>query len=134
MQEELIIESFKQGDEKEIAELIKRVFSEFVASDNTPEGNQFFYEFLASGEILKRTINKIDNILVAKVNDKIIGVLSVKNGNHISLLFVDKKFHGRGIAKRLFNQYLRQVKNTGIREMTVNASLYSVEIYKSLAL
>jgi len=57
--------------------------------------------------------------------------MEIKNKDHISLLFVKKEFHGKGIGKYLFEHYLNIIKreNTGIKIITVNSSIYAEKIY-----
>lgn len=66
----------------------------------------------------------------AYLNNKIVGVIATRNnGNHISLFFVDGKYHRQGIGRKLFETILQ--KSTG-EKITVNSSSYAVEVYKKL--
>jgi GNAT superfamily N-acetyltransferase len=125
-------EEFQPGQEREIYDLIKRVYDEFVAPDYTNEGNQFFYDFIRPEMMLERYSNKIDTIFTAKTNSQIIGVITLRNPDHISLLFVDKEFHGMGIARKLFNSVEEILIKDNVREITVHASPYSLKIYERL--
>lgn len=104
--------------------LILKTFLEYVAVDYTDEGIKEF----------KRTI-KDKNWIMDKdfygafFNKKIIGVIAVKDYSHIALFFVDSKYHGKGIGKRLF-QKVCEFNKTGF--YTVNASLYAKVIYEHL--
>ena len=42
----------------------------------------------------------------------IIGVIEIRNGNHIGLLFVDDRYHKNGIAKNLISLAIEKVKAT----------------------
>ena len=70
-------------------------------------------------------------VFVAKDGDNIVGVISIRSGNHISLLFVDKEYHRMGVASKLVanvSEYLRLRK---FDHLTVNASPYGVPFYHS---
>ena len=65
--------------------------------------------------------------------NEIAGVISTRDVSHISLLFVDKKYHKKGIAKALFSELLTELKkNPDVKKITVNSSPYAVEVYKKL--
>lgn len=51
-----------------------------------------------------------------------------KNKNHLFHLFVDEKYHKKGIAKKLW-QYVKE--HFDISNMSVNASLFSIKTYES---
>ena len=62
--------------------------------------------------------------------NKLIGIMGTKNeGKHISLFFIKKEFHRKGIGKQLFDysQY-----DCPANEITVNSSTYAIRFYESL--
>lgn len=54
------------------------------------------------------------------------------NLSHISLLFVKKAYHRKGIAKELVNTIKDLCKNQGTNSITVNSSPYAVDVYRRL--
>ena len=72
-------------------------------------------------------------MFVALDQGRIVGMITLRDSKHISLLFVDEKYHRRGIGRALM-KYLTEymVKEMGIRQVTVNASPYGVEFYHKL--
>lgn len=109
----------------EAMQLSLRVFMECGSDDFDDEGLKTFTDFLSS----KPLINDL-NIYGAIENDKIIGVLAMKNkGRHVSLFFVEKAYHGKGVGRRLF-QYV--ISQSGPLCITVNSSTYAVKVYKRL--
>jgi GNAT superfamily N-acetyltransferase len=126
------IENFKNGDEKPISLFVREVYDEFVAPDNPDHGNNFFYDFIKPKNIRTRIKDGTDSIFLCKADEKIVAVLSIRSKHHISLLFVDKSFQGRGIAGKLIRYYMHGVKEPGIHEITVHASPYSTGIYERL--
>ncbi len=125
-----MIKEFKPGQEKSIQLLIKSVFDEFVGYVYSDEGNKVFNDFINSEQILSRH-NKGNIILTYEENGEIVGIIEVRDNDHICLFFVNKKYHSRGIGKRLFHSVLEKIKNkTDFVE--VNASPFSEKIYSKL--
>jgi predicted GNAT family N-acyltransferase len=114
--------------------MIDNIFDEFVGKDYSAEGNNTFKDYINPKNILNRLIDKSSQFFAAKYEDKIIGIMEVKNFGHISLFFIQKEFHGQGIGKLLLGYYLKKTKNEniGIKAMTVNSSIYAEKIYEKL--
>ena len=127
------IDKYQKGDETKIYQLIKKVYDEFVASDYTSEGNIFFYNWIQPAETAKRQ-SEGRIMLVAKSKKNIVGVIEIRDYNRISLLFVDKEYQGQSIAKNLFHKSLESCiqKDSTITKFYVNASPFSIPIYKKL--
>ncbi len=128
--EELTIGSFRIGDENEISLMVDRVFDEFIGINYTYEGQQTFKNFIKSEELLKR-YKSGNKILTCRIRNQIAGMIEVRDKNHISLFFVDSKYHNLGIGKKLLNEVLRNDLSE-IDFITVNSSIYSENIYKKL--
>ncbi|MES9858120.1 MAG: GNAT family N-acetyltransferase [Sedimenticola sp.] len=70
---------------------------------------------------------------VAEIGKDIVGVVGVKNNNHLHHLFVNEKFHKMGIARRLWNEIKDEcITNGNSKEFTVNSSKYAKNIYEKL--
>jgi GNAT superfamily N-acetyltransferase len=121
---------FEIGEETAISHLIKTVFDEFVAPDYSPAGNTFFHAYIQPDRLLERFSNG-DVLLTAKSNNSIIGMIEVRDQNHICLLFVDKVWHRKGIAKKLLTKVitLYREKDAGLKYFDVNSSPYAEKIY-----
>lgn len=116
---------------KEALDLVWKVFNEFESPEYSQEGIDEFRNFLDD----KDKISQL-TIYGAFENQKIVGVIAMRK-KHISLFFVKKEHHRKGIGKALMKYAFNDLndKNTGnIDEdkITVNASPYAVEIYKKL--
>ena len=60
-------------------------------------------------------------------------MISLRNQTHISLLFVDGRYHKRGIGRALIMSLASYVKEqNGQKRLTVNASPYGVGFYHRL--
>ena len=67
----------------------------------------------------------------AKDQNDIIGVASLRSKNHISLLFVDERYHRTGVGKALLST-LQDSLPKGETEMTVNAAPFAVGFYEKI--
>lgn len=105
--------------------LVWRVFCDYEAVNYSESGKQAFWNAIHSEEYL--------NMLVAYgafENEKMTGIIATRNeGRHIALFFVDGAYHNQGIGRSLWNTVLAD--NTE-KSITVNSSLYAVEVYKKL--
>lgn len=125
-----MIKPFSSGQEEEINTLIRAVFNDFVGYEYTEEGNQTFNEFIKPEKIIERY--KTGNILLTyQIHSKIVGMIEVRDNNHICLFFVHKDHHNKGIGKKLFNEVLEKISGK-TNFIDVNASPFSVEIYAKL--
>lgn len=120
-------------DLKEALTLVWNVFLEFEAPDYCKEGIREFKEFLEYETIRDKIIKSQLNMWTCKDNDIVIGVLAVRPPCHISLLFVDKNHHRKGIARTMFQELVKYDKSGGAcSEITVNSSPYAAEVYHRL--
>lgn len=114
-------------------ELAFKVFLKYEAMEYGEKGIRSFAEFVTD-EFLKKMFLMGEYLLfVAMADEKIVGLISLRSGNHISLLFVDEEYHRRGIGSALvkhLQEYMLQ--NTRYERITVNASPYGVPFYHQL--
>ena len=131
----MIREISNHEDLKQAFELVGKVFAEFVAVDYSEHGKNTFILYL------EKMLQDIPGYLEAgnkKVwgyyqEDEIIGVLAIRDASHIAIMFVDKRHHRKGIAKKLFTTFLNELrKNKEVDQITVNSSPYAVKIYEHL--
>jgi len=131
---ELIIEELKEIEINSFRNLVNNVFDEFVGKDYSEEGNESFKEYTETKNVIIRFSEKNSKFYVAKQDKDIIGALEIKNNDHISLWFVNKKFHGKGIGRKLFEYYLEKLlhNNIEVKTITVNSSIYAEKIYEKI--
>jgi ribosomal protein S18 acetylase RimI-like enzyme len=130
----IIINDFQTGRENLVCDFVKKVFDEFVAPDYSEEGNNTFYDYIDPVKMKERISSGKTFILLAEEGENIAGMIEMRDFNHISLLFVDRKYQGQGIAKDLYDRAIkicRENSNESI-EFTVNSSPFAVEIYEKL--
>ena len=128
------IKSIKSPEVNLASKFVWKVFSEFVAPEYPQEGIDTFNEFIQPEELQKMIENEKIFMLGCFDIEKLVGAVAIMDFCHVSLLFVDKEYQRKGIAKALFAK-ARELciqKNPELCEMTVNSSIYAVPIYEKL--
>ncbi|MBD8696623.1 GNAT family N-acetyltransferase [Stenotrophomonas sp. CFBP 13718] len=100
-------------------------FTQSVAPTVTAQGVATFGSIAAASSFAKRFVGD-NKILVFEEAGRVVGVIELKEGRHISMLFVDPDAQGRGIGRQLVEAALAQARAELI---TVSASLPSVPAY-----
>ena len=113
-------------------ELAFKVFLKYEAKQYGKEGTDNFVEFLTSPSLVKLYKAGRYVVYVASIGEEIIGMASFRSGNHLSLLFVDDRYHRQGIARELIKVIQNHLlASTDYQTMTVNASPYGIPFYKN---
>ena len=105
-------------------ELCWQVFLQFEAPEYPAEGVAAFRASLDDEERTRKLA-----FYGAFDGGRLVGVLCMRQPQHIGGFFVDAAYHRRGIGRRLF-EAMRQDYETQV--FTVNASPYAVEVYRRL--
>jgi len=123
----------KPGEEVSVCNLVARSFNEFIAPEFTDQGIEEFFDYANPRELKKRSGSGYFS-LVAESGSAIVGVIEIKGLSHISMLFVDKAYHRKGIAKRLIKSAFEKLTagKRSIDIITVNSSRYAVPFYENL--
>ena len=126
-----LIKEIEESEYADAMETVWKVFLKFNAPDYNMEGIDNFRDFLVDEQLYKMFLNRQYRIFAFYENDRIEGVASVRNENHISLLFVSSDYQKRGVGTALLN-YVRLFCNEyeGRDSMTVNAAPYAVDFYR----
>jgi predicted GNAT family N-acyltransferase len=110
--------------------LAYQTFLQFDAPDYTAEGIENFRRFVSDEELRKLFIAGSYQLFVASLHGQIIGMLSLREKKHISLLFVDSRFHRNGIGAALIRYACSYAEaDHGEKRVTVNASPYATDFY-----
>ncbi|WP_248290163.1 GNAT family N-acetyltransferase [Pseudoalteromonas arctica] len=89
------------------------------------EGKRSFANIAASNAFLGRM--KGDNLVLVAENDgKIEGIIELKEGRHVAMLFISPERQKKGIGRNLLSSALKYAK---VETVTVSASLSSVPAY-----
>ncbi len=114
------------------ARLLRASAIEFIVHESPPEGACTFLRendedglrnYLAAGHVYH----------VAEEEGEIAGFIAIRANTHLFHLFVDKRWHGQGLARRLWQTArAAAVTRGGDGGFTVNASNYAVPAYEAL--
>ncbi len=110
-----------------------KTFLKFEAEDYTPEGIKSFQDFITDHTLYRMFLLGSYEMIVAKEGERMVGMITARSGGHVSLLFVDERYHKKGVGRALM-QYLCNylLTEAGISRITVNASPYGVGFYHRL--
>lgn len=110
-----------------------KTFLEFEGDVYPPEGIHSFEDFITDSALKQMFVMGAYQVMGAFSGGEILGMISLRNETHISLLFVDKRYHRRGIGRALIGALSRYVREeVGHEKLTVNASPYGVAFYHRL--
>lgn len=115
----------------ETLELIIDVFMEFEGNDYSQKGIDEFKKYIEKGNI-KLLLKDNLKIWIALLNNRVIGIIATRDINHISLLFVAKEYHQKGIATNLFKLIVNECIENNLDYISVNSSPYAQLIYNKL--
>ena len=130
-----MIKQVDKTDLKQALDLVNEVFSEFVAVDYSEQGINTFENYLKTkyDEVLADIKTGHKKLWAYYQNNEIIGVIATREISHIALMFVDKRYHRKGVARQLLDHVLAEITNKAeVTHMTVNSSPYAVIAYERL--
>lgn len=114
-------------------QMVWRTFLEYDGKDYSEEGIKNFFDFITDNELYASFLKGEYQMMVALDKGRIIGAGSLRNRNHLSLLFVDGTYHRMGIGSAILIRlcdYLEQ--EMGERYMSLKAAPYAVNFYRKL--
>ena len=127
------IRLMKHGEESIACRLAVEVFNEFVAPHYSQEGVSEFRRYIEP-DLMSKRVKSDHFVLLAEMDDRLVGIIEVRDFNHISLLFVSREAQRKGIAKRLLNEALQicSRNNPNLSQVSVHSSPNSIEAYEHL--
>ncbi len=121
------------ADWKPAMTMIWKTFMKYDSKDYTDEGIQNFFAFITDDNLYRSFLMGNYQMMVALDGERIIGAASVRNVNHLSLLFVDEEYQRRGVGRMLLNTMCKYLKEeAGEQYMSLKAAPYAVEFYRKL--
>jgi len=109
-----------------ISAICMAAFSEAVAPSLSAQGVATFTQVAAADAFAER-LQGDNHILIAEQDGDIVGVIELKEGRHLAMLFVDPPCQGQGIGHALLQAVLPQLRTP---TMSVRASLNAVSAYQ----
>lgn len=113
--------------------MIWKTFLKFEGNEYSPEGIRNFLDFITDEELFHSFLQGKYLMLVAVDEGQIIGAASVRDGNHLSLLFVDERYHRQGVGRDLMSRLCAFLKyEAGEECITLKAAPYAVAFYRRI--
>lgn len=114
------------GEDDILSALACRVFDEFIATSFSQAGRDAYYRFAARESLAARS--DATQRWVALDGDVVVGMLEVRDGSHVSMLFIEGAYQRRGVGRRL----LAAAFGTDWPLLTVNSAPNAVGAYERL--
>lgn len=111
--------------------LIERVFMIFEAPDYEQDGIDAFLDYIEPAAIYQRINAEEIKLWCAMDHGVMVGVIAMRPPCAVSLLFVEPKWHRRGIARQLLEHALSDYRKADT-PVTVHSSPYAVAAYRRL--
>lgn len=112
-------------------QLVWQVFLEFEAPVYSAEGVQVFHEYIQLPFIQPKLENG-ELVIWGAYAPELVGLVALRNSSHISLLFVTKEYHRKGVATALLQAVCSACLADGATSLTVNSSPYAVPFYRAV--
>ncbi len=109
-----------------------RVFLKFVAPGYSGEGISSFRDFLTDNELYHMFTAGSYRLFCAFDAGRMVGMITLRGGQHISLLFVDENYQHRGIGAALIQAAGQFVCGRSGCRLTVNAAPDAVGFYHNV--
>jgi len=121
------------GEEQAVCAFVLQVFDQFEAPLQSDLGVREFRGFVQP-EAMSQRVAAGGFVLVDERPAGITGVIEVRDGNHIALLFVAAAWQGQGIGRALMSRACEELKSRvpGVEELTVNAALSARGAYERM--
>jgi N-acetylglutamate synthase-like GNAT family acetyltransferase len=122
------IRKFKEKDAKKVSYLIikaqdvlKGIYPKKVRED--------FIKKQTPANIIKKS--KKRDFYVAVEGNKILGVIGIKK-DEVKTVFVNPRYHKRGIARKLMNKIISIAKKRKIKKLWAGSTPYAEDFYKKM--
>jgi predicted N-acetyltransferase YhbS len=137
------IRSFQPGDAEPVSRLVRRVFDEHVSPTFEPEGIAEMHAHVSARAIAERAETHLTLVAIkapvavkalvaveASEGANVVGVIEVRDQDHVSMLFVKTSQMGQGIATALMARAETEAQAAGKPAMRVHSSLNAESFYR----
>ncbi|MBN1923219.1 MAG: GNAT family N-acetyltransferase [Nanoarchaeota archaeon] len=123
------LRKFKKEDARKLSYLIRKALTETNINDYSKKVIDYLYERNSPAHIVDRA--KIKLTYVAVDGDKVIGTGNLE-GNEINTVFVNPKYHGKGIGRKIMEHLEEIAKKKGYKSIKLPASVTAKRFYEKL--
>ena len=127
----LVYRMLRDVEVEEASERARRVFDEFVAAEQSAEGCEEAHRY-ASAAAFRERHGAGAVSLAAERQGRIVGVLHLRNGSHISMLFVQGRGQRQGIGSGLMSaaEHYAVSRQPPAEALTVASTPNAVDAYR----
>jgi len=118
----------------EASELALRVFKEFVAPEQSFEGQERFFRYANPNALRARHRAGRSLTFAAERNGRLIGMLHLQNGTHVAMLFVEGASQRQGIGRGLIGFATSHALNRQppVQVLTADSTPAALDAYQKL--
>ncbi len=127
---QIAIREFRKDDAEDVCRLVAKTFGEFVAPEFGKHGIQKFLGENTPEKQVERS--KTRDVYVALLGKRLAGMIEGNGHDKITRLFIGKKYHGKGIGKRLVMEIEKLYRKKGSKRIIVFSSIHAISFYKRL--
>lgn len=119
-------------DSVQVARLLRRVARRWVWPDQPASAIPLIQRGM-SALAVRGAIAAGKRYHTAWADDRLVGVLAMRDDCHVFQLFVTASWQGKGVARRLWHRALNDaIRRAGTQRFTVNSSRVAVSVYRRL--
>lgn len=127
------IRKTRKNEWEEAMNLAWETFLIFQTKEYSQKGIENFREFVSDQELKKFFLQGFYHVFVATDHEKIIGIITLRNHCHISLLFVKQEYQKNGLGSALVEYLSDYVLYKNERDyLTVDAAPNAAEFYHKI--
>ena len=129
----ILINVLQPSQVEDAINLIQRVFLDAVAPYFSEKGVEEFLRYAEKDKLLNRQSTN-HFCLIADYNGTIVGIIEVRNYDHVSLFFVDSAYQRRGIGSALCQHAVDfcVANKSDVHSISVNASPNAILAYERM--
>ncbi|MBD8873189.1 GNAT family N-acetyltransferase [Rhodanobacter sp. DHB23] len=122
----------RPGDARAVGMLVRRMTRRWILPDQPREAGLALLSRQGAA-VQRRHMEEGHRFHLAWLGDTLVGVATMRDDSHLTQLFVSTRYHGHGIARRLWRRAMADaVHRAGTRRFTLNASRCAVPAYRRL--
>lgn len=122
----------EETDFQAALKLAENVFMQFEAPTFSKRGVESFLSFIWGERVRGMFSDGSFAVWGCYYGDELVGMLALRDCEHISLAFVRADFHRQGVGRMLYAAAKAEAGSHGIRRITVNASDYGIPFYRAM--
>lgn len=119
----------EEADFQAALKLAENVFMQYEAPTFSNRGVESFLSFLWGERVREMFADGSFAVWNCYSGEELVGMLAMRNCEHISLAFVRSDFHRQGVGRMLYAAAKTEAKAHGTKRITVNASDYGIPFY-----